>query len=160
MKVNLVILANLLFSLLVSGCETFHGVQSKEENFPKLERYTCLEAAVKSVPEVEFIKYSENDHVEKAWSNHKISIKTYMVEYKVKMISDDQNESALVLIQSVSEDPSPKYNYNHFYSSAGNRNRKVYSAEELNLFHKAVVAINSQVAISCKTQNFSPIFYN
>jgi hypothetical protein len=78
----------------------------------------------------------------------------------VTMISDDQNESALVLIQSVSEDPSPKYNYNHFYSSAGNRNRKVYSAEELNLFHKAVVAINSQVAISCKTQNFSPIFYN
>ena len=150
----------LLLTLSITACETIHGIQNHESNFPKLENPSCIEEAVKNTSGVEFIK-SENEFDNSAqafWTQKKVEHRDYIVRYKINNLNRKDYDAFVVISEATSEDSSQSHNYRNYSNHFGRLNGQSYSNEDLAIARNVMSSVNDSVRKVCNLKNFNPTF--
>jgi len=138
--------------VLLSSCETMHGVDSHHKKFDPSTNKACIEKALRSLPEVQLKKHFTRVSDSKSFYGEPITQKVYYYIYNVpSLISEDlvsrvkrRPHFSIKIFEERSK--NPKYYSDSYNNSFGHMNGLGYAEEDL----ESAEAMISKVDLAVK----------
>ncbi len=139
---------------IFAGCETFHGISAKDDQFPILSEKSCIEKAIRTVNNVEFDSYEKTNRIAKTMADTDIKIHSDIFRYKIPKLDPTIARGLVLITESKSEDPREDFNSIEYDNSYGRLNGAKYTHDETLMAQEAVENINSSIKTLCSLSTF------